>query len=33
MMSREMHPDTGGAREDWDRLAEARRLLEEKGWM
>jgi hypothetical protein len=28
---RALHPDIGGSREDWDRLQQARRLLEEGG--
>jgi hypothetical protein len=33
-MARRMHPDQPGAtRDDWDRLDEARRLIESEGWM
>ena len=32
-MARKMHPDSGGERADWDRLDEARRMLEEAGML
>jgi hypothetical protein len=32
-MAAKMHPDRGGPRADWDRLAEARRMLIEAGMM
>jgi hypothetical protein len=32
-MARKMHPDQGHPRADWDRLDEARRMLEKAGRM
>jgi hypothetical protein len=32
-MARRMHPDSGGERADWDRLDEARRVLEQAGML
>ena len=32
-MARKMHPDNGGPRADWDRLDEAKRLIDAAGWM
>lgn len=32
-MAKRMHPDQGGPRADWDRLDEARQLLDKAGWL